>query len=117
MEADGHVRIFNGNYSLYRYEQEIAKQQSKNAQITEKAQPKNQQKKNKLAFKELKELENLDKEIAEIENKIKALTDELNSGISDHQKLSEIAQQITSLNSQMDAKSIRWIELTELNEA
>jgi len=117
MEADGHVRIFNGNYSSYRYEQEIAKQQSKNTQITERAQPKNQPKKNKLAFKELKELENLDKEIAEIEEKIKTLTDELNSGISDHRKLSEIAQQIASLNSRMDAKSIRWIELTELNEA
>jgi ATP-binding cassette subfamily F protein uup len=41
----------------------------------------------------------------------------MNSGISDHQKLSELAQQIEALNSQLDEKSMRWMELTELNEA
>jgi len=117
MEGDGHVKVFNGNYSSYRYELEIAKQQAKKAIIEEKIEPKPQPKKNKLAFKELKELENLDKEIAEIETKIKTLTEELNSGLSDHQQLSEIAQKIAALNSQLDDKSIRWIELTELNEA
>ena len=117
MEGDGHVKVYNGNYSSYRYELEIAKQQAKKAIIEEKIEPKTQPKKNKLAFKELKELENLDKEIAEIEIKIKALTEELNSGLSDHQQLSEIAQKIAALNSQLDEKSIRWIELTELNEA
>jgi ATP-binding cassette subfamily F protein uup len=117
MEGEGHVKIFNGNYSSYRYEQEIAKQQAKNTPVVEKTEQKPQPKKNKLGFKEQKELENLNKEIAEIENKIKALTEELNSGITDHQQLSEIAQKIAALNSQLDEKSIRWIELTELNEA
>ena len=117
MEGDGNVRVFNGNYSSYRYELEIAKQQAKKTAVEEKAEVKSQPKKNKLAFKELKELENLNKEIAEIEIKIKGLTVELNSGISDHQQLSELAQKIAGLNSQLDEKSIRWIELTELNEA
>lgn len=117
MEGDGNVRVFNGNYSSYRYEQETAKQQAKNTQMAEKAQPKSQPKKNKLPFKELKELENLNKEIGEIENQIKALTAELNSGISDHSKLGELAQQIAVLNDQLDEKSMRWMELTELNEA
>ena len=117
MEGEGHVKIFNGNYSSYRYEQEIAKQQAKNNTIAEKTESKPQPKKNKLGFKELKELENLNKEIAEIENKIKLLTEALNQGEHDHSKLIEIAQQIAALNSQMDEKSVRWIELTELNEA
>ena len=117
MEGDGHVKVYNGNYSSYRYELEIAKQQAKKAILEEKTEPKPQPKKNKLAFKELKELENLDKEIAEIEIRIKTLTEDLNSGLSDHQQLSEIAQKIAALNSQLDEKSIRWIELTELNEA
>jgi ATP-binding cassette subfamily F protein uup len=117
MEGEGKVRIFNGNYSSYRYELEVSKQQAKAAVVSEKTEPKPQPKKNKLAFKELKELETLDKEIAQIENKIKTLTAELNSGLSDHQQLSEMAQKIAALNSQLDEKSIRWIELTELNEA
>ncbi len=117
MEGDGNVRVYNGNYSSYRYELEIAKQQAKKASVVEKAEVKPQPKKNKLAFKELKELENLDKEIADIEIKIKGLTNELNSGISDHQQLSELAKRIAILNKQLDEKSMRWIELTELNEA
>ena len=117
MEGEGHVKIFNGNYSFYRYEQEIAKQQAKNNLASEKPEQKNQPKKNKLAFKELKELENLNKEIAERENKIKLLTEQLNAGHPDHQKLIETASQIARLNDELDNKSIRWIELTELNEA
>jgi ATP-binding cassette subfamily F protein uup len=117
MEGEGKVRIFNGNYSSYRYELEVSKQQAKSAVVSEKTEPKPQPKKNKLAFKELKELETLDKEITQIENKIKTLTAELNSGLSDHQQLNEMAQKIAALNSQLDEKSIRWIELTELNEA
>jgi ATP-binding cassette subfamily F protein uup len=116
MEENGHVKVFNGNYSSYRYELETAKQQAKKAPVEEKSAPTPQPRKNKLAFKELKELENLDIEIAEIETKIKAFTEELNSGLSDHQQLSEIAQKIAALNNQLDEKSIRWIELTELNE-
>ena len=117
MEGKGHVKIFNGNYSSYRYEQEIAKQEAKNNLIAEKIEPKAQPKKSKLSFKELKELEVLDKEIAAIESKIKAMTEELNSGSLDHQQLIDLARQIEGLNNQMDEKSIRWIELTELNES
>ncbi|HEY4198035.1 MAG TPA: ABC transporter C-terminal domain-containing protein, partial [Mucilaginibacter sp.] len=89
----------------------------KNNIVAEKVEQKPQPKKNKLGFKELKELENLDKEIAEIENKIGLLTEDLNKGGNDHSKLIEIAQQIAGLNTELDGKSIRWIELTELNEA
>jgi len=117
MEGEGHVKIFNGNYSSYRYEQEIAKQEAKNAVIAEKSDSKTQPKKSKMSFKEIKELENLDTEIATVENKIKALTLELNSGDLDHQKLLDVAGQIAKLNDQLDTKSIRWIELTELKES
>jgi ATP-binding cassette subfamily F protein uup len=117
MEGDGNVRIYNGNYSSYRYELEVSKQQAKAAGVTEKAEVKSQPKKSKLSFKEQKELETLEKEIADTETKIKSLSEAMNSGISDHQKLSELAQQIEALNSQLDEKSMRWMELTELNEA
>jgi len=117
MEGDGNVKVFNGNYSSYRYELETTKQQAKAAAVVEKAQVKNQPKKSKLSFKELKEMETLEKEIAETENKIKSLSEEMDSGAAEHQKLSELAQQIQALNNQLDEKSMRWIELTELNEA
>ena len=37
MEGNGHVKIYNGNYSSYRYELEVDKQQAKNNQATVKA--------------------------------------------------------------------------------
>ncbi len=117
MEGEGVVKIFNGNYSSYRYEQEIAKQQLKNAPPVEKIEQKKPATKNKLSFKEQKELEGIDKEIALIEDKIKALTEELNSGEKEHATLIALARQIEVLNSELDEKSIRWIELTELSEA
>jgi ABC transport system ATP-binding/permease protein len=117
MEGEGQLKIFNGNYSSYRYEQEIAKQQAKNNQSVEKLDTKTSPKKSKLSFKEIKELEGLDNDIAQVENKIVLLTEQLNSGLTDHQQLSEIAQQIAGLNSQLDKKSLRWIELTGLKES
>ncbi len=72
MEGNGAVRLFNGNYSSYRYELEIEKQQAKTNQAAVKAEPKAQPKKSKLAFKEQQELSTLDKDIPGVENKIKA---------------------------------------------
>src|SRR6202000_2705523 len=99
MEGEGVVKIFNGNYSSYRVELEENKQLAKRAPVVEIKPAEPVAKKNKLSFKEQKELENLDKDIADIENKIKELTGELNSGIEDHQKLIEIADKIKKLNS------------------
>lgn len=117
MEGNGSVRIFNGNYSSYRYEQEQEKQQAKSNQAAAKQEPKPAQpKKSKLAFKEQQELQTLDKEIAQIENEIKKLTEQLNSGLADHNQLSDLARQVEELTNRLDEKSLRWMELTELGE-
>ena len=118
MEGNGSVRIFNGNYSSYRYELEQEKQQAKTAQPPARQEEKPVQiKKNKLAFKDQKELQTLDKEIPELENKIKVLTEELNAVQHDHARLHDLAKNIQDLTSLLDEKSMRWISLTELNEA
>jgi len=44
-------------------------------------------------------------------------TEELNVAGIDPNKLNVILEQITVLNSKLDEKSMRWIELTELKEA
>jgi len=116
MEEGGHVRIYNGNYSSYRIELEENKQQSKRAPVVETPIAQ-QAKKNKLSFKEQKELETLEKEIAVIENQLKEKNDALNVAGIETGKLNEILKQIAELTTKMDEKSIRWIELTELKEA
>jgi ATP-binding cassette subfamily F protein uup len=59
----------------------------------------------------------VEKEIIAIEVQLRENTDHLNAPGIETGKLNEILQQIAVLNSKLDQKSIRWIELTELKEA
>jgi ATP-binding cassette subfamily F protein uup len=74
-------------------------------------------KKSKLNYKEEKELENLEKEIVVIENKLKELSDELNAKGIENNKLAAVLKDIEKLKSHLEEKSMRWMELTELKEA
>jgi len=115
MEEGGHVKIYNGNYSAYRLELEENKQQAKKGSIVDQpAAP--VQKKNKLSFKENKELETLESEISGIEERLKQKNEELNiSGIAPN-RLAEVLKEIEKLHSLVNEKSIRWLELSELKE-
>ncbi|TSD64743.1 ABC-F family ATP-binding cassette domain-containing protein [Inquilinus sp. KBS0705] len=116
MEPQGHVKVYNGNYSSYRLELEESKAQNKKpAPATTPAAE--QPKKAKLSFKEEKEFEGLEKEIADIEAKLQETTEELNTTNIDPKKLNQLTDKIAYLNKQLDQKSARWIELGELKEA
>jgi ATP-binding cassette subfamily F protein uup len=115
MEGNGSVSIYNGNYSSYRVEQEENKQRAKTTPVaaTSTVSPK----KNKLSFKESKELEDAEKSIASIEKQIRDLTAKLNESNITHEQLIELGQQIQNLNNQLDEKTLRWLELSELKES
>lgn len=113
-EGDGVIRPFNGNYSDYRtwLEEKEEVVESKPAAI----QPKEVNKPGKkLSFKEKQEFENLQGEIQSLEKKKTDLTLTLNSGITDHLKLQEIADQIQQVNDQIESKTFRWLELSEIS--
>jgi ATP-binding cassette subfamily F protein uup len=116
MEGNGQVRIYNGNYSSYRIELEESKQANKKPAAPAPVQAE-VPKKVKLSFKEEKEFEGLEKEISDIELKLKETTEELNTINIDPKKLQQLTDKIVYLNKQLDAKSMRWIELSELKEA
>jgi ATP-binding cassette subfamily F protein uup len=111
-EGDGNVRIYSGNYTDYRLEQDEPKAPVKAKPIVEKSEPETP--KRKLSFKEQKELDDLESDTKGLEKNIESLTAELNSGITDHTKLSEIALKIQSLKDEMDIKTLRWLELSEI---
>jgi ATP-binding cassette subfamily F protein uup len=115
VEEKGHVRIYNGNYSSYRIEQEEARKQKLNPApiaTTTTSQPK----KSKLSFKETKELETLEADIAKLEAQIKDCNEQLNKvGIASH-LLNELIDKSAKLSIELDEKSFRWLELTELKE-
>lgn len=111
-EGEGNVQIYSGNYTDYRLEQEEPKQQAKVKPVAEKIE--SETPKRKLSFKEQKELDDLEIDTKKLEKNIESLTEELNSGITDHTKLSGIATQIQTLKDEIDHKTLRWLELSEI---
>ena len=120
LECNGVTKIYNGNYSDYRIELDEMKAEAKRQSKIEAAKPvvkAPEPKKSKLNFKDQQELQQLDKDIAKIEREIKDNTRLLNSGITDHNELGYLAEQIEKLNGMLDDKTSRWLQLTELSEA
>lgn len=120
-DGSGNVRIYNGNYSDFKLEEEAELKKKKAEEKAKEEVKDSTQKSNitpaikkKLSFKETKELEMLNEEIPALEEKIKTLTDEL-SITSDHIELTRLADQIASLNQELDDKSERWLTLSEYN--
>ena len=113
-EGDGNVHIYSGNYTDYRLEQDEPK---KPAKLNPKSDPEPEIQKRKLSFKEEKELHGLETGTKELEKQVETLTSELNSGITDHTKLSDIAIKIKDLKDEIDSKTMRWLELTDLIES
>jgi ATP-binding cassette subfamily F protein uup len=115
-EGDGNVHIYSGNYTDYRLEQEEPKKPAKSVLKTEMHNSEPTTQKRKLSFKEEKELQSIESETEELEKQVEVLTSELNSGITDHTQLSEIAIKIKALKENIDNMTMRWLELTDLQE-
>jgi len=115
-EGDGNVHIYSGNYTDYRLEQEEPKKPVKSGSKAEVINSEHVVQKRKLSFKEEKELQSLETETKELEKQVEILTSELNSGITDHTQLSDIAIKIKNLKDDIDKKTMRWLELTDLKE-
>jgi ATP-binding cassette subfamily F protein uup len=116
MEGGGQVKIYNGNYSSYRLELEELSKANKKTGTTPPAAVV-EEKKIKLSFKEQKELEGLEKRIAELEVELKAANSQLNTTGIANDVLFAVTSKITALTSELDERTIRWMELTELKEA
>jgi ATP-binding cassette subfamily F protein uup len=118
-EGDGIIKDFNGSYSEYKSWKQDKERQEKLDQKPEKVNTLVAVEKEttapvkKLSYKEQREYELLENEIALLEDKKTQLETELNSGISDHTALNNLAQQIQTLIAEIDNKTIRWLQFGE----
>lgn len=114
-DGTGTVSIYNGNYADFKFEQEERIKEEKLLEKKLKANPiptQIESEKKKLSFKEIKEYEELESVISDLEVIIQEKTKELNN-TTDHQLLSSLAKEVEILQKQLDQKSDRWIELAE----
>ncbi len=116
--GDGNVKDFVGSYSEYReYIQDVRKSQAHAARAQKpaavpKARGADPQKK-KLSFKEQRELEQLEKDLALLESRKAILEQELCSGTLDIAALNSKSKEIEQVMADIDLKEMRWIELSE----
>ena len=114
--GQGDIRDFPGNYSDYRdwkqckeeHDKELAKPKE------EKTQRVRLNDKRRMTFKEKKEYEQLEKEIAELEEEKKLIEDALCSGTLSVEELTEKSKRLPEVNDAIDEKSMRWLELAEI---
>ena len=114
-QGDGIVKDFPGNYSQYReWIIKNEKTQIKESIITtKKDEVKTDKPKTKLSFKEKREYEQLEKEIADLELEKSTLENEINSGNLKSDVLIKKSERIGEIIQLLDKKSDRWIELSE----
>ncbi|HPG10627.1 MAG TPA: ABC-F family ATP-binding cassette domain-containing protein [Chitinophagaceae bacterium] len=116
-EGNGNVRDFPGNYSLYRIEQ-LKKENKEEPAQTENAPLKSQTQlptqKKQLSYKEKREFESLEKEIADLENEKKAVMGKLNDSSLPFQDLEQLSLRISEITELLDEKELRWLELSEI---
>lgn len=114
-EGEGNVRVYNGNYTDYRVERDEAEDAKKAALKAEKtksmaAPAPAPAAKNKLSYKEQKEIETLEKEIAELENKKTVLNEKMLSetGVDE---LIQLANDLAICTALLDEKEMRLLTL------
>lgn len=113
---NGDVQEYLGNYADYLDKRkELERPTAEKTEKTEKSKPKNTGK-TKMSYKDRYELEHIDDEIAELEQKLAALKEEQAQITSDFVRLQELSEQIETVSGELDAKEERWIELQEMAE-
>jgi len=117
------IKDFPGNYSQYRYwkeEQDIADkklEQAKNAKQPVIEKPKSNKKietKKKLSYKEQREFDTIESELHKLEEDKLELEKALGSGTLSNDDLILKAARVGELISEIDEKTMRWLELSEL---
>ncbi len=115
----GEVKDFPGNYTQYREWQKLASNSAEKLQSAdakrEKKNYRNDQRR-KMTFKEKREFEQLEKDIASLEEEQKQIEEELCSGTLSVDQLTEKSKRLPIIKEELDEKSMRWLELSEIEE-
>ncbi len=122
--GEGKIDDFPGNYSEYREwkqlrdrEQQEEREAAKNAAHTDAPARQNTwggEKKRRLSFKEKQELQQLEQDIARLEQEKKDIEEALCSGTLSVDELTEKSKRLPQLGDELDEKSMRWLELSEI---
>lgn len=116
-QGNGIIKDFPGNYTQYR---EWSKLQSEKKEESESKEPAKSKviyhhvDNKKMTYKEQREFEKLSEDIKALETEQKQLETDLCSGTLSVKDLTEKSKRLPGLKQELDDKSMRWLELSEL---
>lgn len=119
-EGEGKIRDFTGNFSEYR--EAKSKEDALEKSVSVKSEPVKETvpavnntnaKKKRLSFKEQRELETIEKEMPELEEKRAKILDQLNNE-ADYEKISKLSADLESISETLENHEMRWLELQEI---
>jgi len=113
--GDGSVSVFTGNWSDWaeKRTEELAPQRNEKPKAT---QERPREKKLKFSYKEEREFATIEGEIAALEAEIEENQRQQGVCGSDYLRLQELQDALAALEQQLEAKTERWLYLTELKE-
>ncbi|MBR2291101.1 MAG: ABC-F family ATP-binding cassette domain-containing protein [Prevotella sp.] len=121
-KGQGEIQDFPGNYTQYRQwlslqpsgQKDAAKETKADGNSKEAKEARNAPSKRKMSYKEKMEFERLEKEIAALEEEQRQLEEALCSGTLSVEALTEKSKRLPLLKDELDEKSMRWLELSEI---
>ena len=121
-KGDGEIKDFPGNYTQYRDWQALQPKDSLGTGPSKDSSPSkdsresrsSRESRRKMTYKEKTEFERLEKEIAALEAEQHQLEEALCSGTLSIDELTEKSKRLPLLKDELDEKSLRWLELSEL---
>ena len=116
-KGEGEIQDFPGNYTQFREWNSLKPIEQKPEEKKEKPAAKDYRsnEKKKLSYKEKREFETLDEDITKLEQQIKDLEEEICSGNLTVEDLTAKSMLLPTLKEELDEKSMRWLELSELS--
>ncbi|WP_217606085.1 ABC-F family ATP-binding cassette domain-containing protein [Chitinophaga sp. GbtcB8] len=121
-EGGGEVRDFPGNYTQFReWEKEESRSQKQEAAapaagVSKETPVTEAPKARKLSYKEKRELELLEQEIAKLETEKKTIDEKLSSGSLPYEELEPLTRRVGEVIQLLDEKGMRWLELSEMEQ-
>lgn len=116
-KGEGEIQDFPGNYTQFREWNGLKSAEQKPEEKKEKPAAKDYRnnEKKKFSYKEKREFEVLDEDITKLEQQIKDVEEEICSGKLTVEDLTTKSMLLPTLKEELDEKSMRWLELSELS--
>ena len=122
-KGQGEIKDFPGNYTQYRewekdqpapgFSQGGGEKKSVDAGQVGKVSYRHDDRR-RLSFKEKREMEQLEKDIAALEAEKKQIEEALCGAVTSVDEITKMSKRLPVLNDELDEKSMRWLELSEM---